>query len=87
MMSSDRIQHMRFDQIDERKAGANVVRELNDRPKKSRSRLGGILTTRNPRSQRRAWDRQVSRSFCQAIGGLLFGRFVLEFLFLQSHVT
>lgn len=33
MMSSDCIQHVRFNQIDERKAGANVVRELNDRPK------------------------------------------------------
>jgi hypothetical protein len=33
MMSSDCIQHMRFDQIDERETGTNVVRELNDRPK------------------------------------------------------
>ena len=37
MMSSDCIQHVCFNQIDERKAGANVVRELNDRLKKSRS--------------------------------------------------
>ena len=38
MMSSNCIQHMRFDQIDEREAGANVIRELNYGPKESRAR-------------------------------------------------
>ena len=87
MMPSDSIQNVRFDQINERKAGANVIGELNDGPKESRARIGGIFSACNPRSQCRRRYQKIARSFCEAVGGLLFGRFPVDLLFLQSHVT
>lgn len=87
MMPSDGIQHVRFDQINEREAGANVIGELNYGPKESRARICGVSSTRNPRPQCRRRYQEVTRSFCEAVGGLLFGRILIEFLLLQSHVT
>ena len=86
-MPSDGIQDVRFDQINERETGANVIRELNQGPKEFRTRIGRIFSTRNPGAQCRRRYRKITRGFCKAVGGLLFGGVLIEFLFLQSHVT
>ena len=57
MMPSNRVQYVRFDQIDERKTGARVVGQLNDGPKKLGTGTGRILSTGDPRPQRRSRDR------------------------------
>src|SRR5258708_24366832 len=87
MMPADGIQRVRFNQISEREAGANVIGELNYGPKESRARIGRIFSTRNPGSQCRRRYQKITRSFAEAVGGLLFGRLLFELLFVQSHVT
>src|SRR5688572_4117079 len=87
MMPSDGIQDMRFDKIYERQARAKVAGELNNWPKEFWTRIGRVSSYRNPRSQCRRRHQTVPRSFCEAIGGLLFGYILIEFLFLRSHVN
>src|SRR4030095_2457437 len=87
MMPPDGIQHVCFDQIHERQAGADVIRDLNDGSEESWARIRGILSTRNPRSQRRRRNQKIARSFGEAVRSLFFGRFLFELPFFQLHAS
>jgi hypothetical protein len=70
---------VRFDQINERQAGANILGDLNDGPEEFSAQIGRVFPPRNPRSQCRRRYQKITRSFCEAVGGLLFGKFLSNF--------